>query len=104
MLSAQALNIFAGMPIFLDMLAEQAHNKAMLRKSKSPNRSANSHQGYLSHAIARMSLDNSIVSQSRTKGKAHNDVPQLQYPMQETWKRPQGNAALPLQPVFQDVL
>jgi hypothetical protein len=35
-----------------------------------------------------MSLDNSIVSQSPTKGKAHDDMPQLPDPLQKGREAP----------------
>jgi hypothetical protein len=52
-------------------------------KYKSPTDCANNQRGYLSHAIAHMGFDNSIVSLSRVKGKAHYDLSQLQHPLQE---------------------
>jgi hypothetical protein len=69
-----------------------------MRKTKAPQIAGNNPKGHLSHAIARMRLDNAIVSQSPKKGKAQNDVLQLQYPMQEIRQvRLQGNPALLLQ-------
>jgi hypothetical protein len=51
-------------------------------KTKAPQIADNNLKGQ-SHAIARMSGCKVIVSQSPKKGKAHHDVLQLQYPMQE---------------------
>ena len=46
-------------------------------KSKSPADCADNRQGHQTHAIARMSQNNSIVSQSPEKGKAHGGLSQL---------------------------
>ena len=53
-----------------------------------PPAAANCWRGHQTHAIAHVSLDNSIVNQSREKRKAHNGVPQLQRHRQEIWEKP----------------
>ena len=73
-------------------------------KTTSPADCVNNRQGYQTNAIAHAGLDKTIVSLSRKKGKAHNDVPQLRSSVQEIWKRPQGESAVSLQPMPQDIL
>jgi hypothetical protein len=67
--------------ISLDLALGEHYNVVMMNdKTKAPQIADNNLKGR-SHTIARMSCDNAIVSQSPKKGKAQNDVLQLQYPM-----------------------
>jgi hypothetical protein len=73
------------------------------RKTKAPQIAGNNLKGH-SHAIARMSTNKAIVSQSPEKGKAHHGMLQLQSPMQEVrevWSS--ENPALPLQEMQSDL-
>ena len=79
------------------------YNYAMMEKQKAPPVATNNRQGYQTHAIAHMGLDNFIVSLSRTKGKAHNDMSQLQNRMQEVWEKPERESAFPLLEMRQDL-
>jgi hypothetical protein len=53
-------------------------------------------QGFQTHAIAHMSLDNAIVNQSPVKGKVYNDVLQLRNTVQEVRQGSERKSAFPL--------
>lgn len=61
-----------------------------------PPVAGNCWQGFQTHAIAYVSLLKIIVSQLREKGKAHNDVPQLQHHLQEIRETPQWASTISL--------
>jgi hypothetical protein len=48
-------------------------------KNKTPQVADNNLWGYLSHAIARMSADKAILSQSQGESKVQNGLPRLQH-------------------------
>jgi len=85
-------------PILLDKQRGSLFDEAI--KNKTPQVADNNLRGHQSHAIAHMRLDNFILSQSREKGKAQNDVSCLQHQLQEIWEvRKEENPTLSVQPM-----
>ena len=65
--------------ISLDLALSKHYYVGMMNKTKAPQIADNNPKGHLSHAIARMRLDNAIVSQSPKKGKVYDGLLQLQF-------------------------